>query len=396
MTTLTELGCSVCERRWDPRQPRNVCECGGPLLARYDLDLARRSWSREWIKNGPPSMWRYAPVLPVRTLQAIASLGEGMTPLVSARRLGQRLGAPQLWIKDEGQNPTGSIKARGFSCAVSMAVELGIGKAAVRSGGNAASALAAYAAAAGIEAQVFLTGEARQPDFVACRAAGARVTQAGGGTPEGWFDMSALCEPYRVEGSKTIGYEIAEQMDWRLPDAILYPTGSGAGVIGMWKAFSEMEALGWISSRRPKLVAVQAEGCCPVVRAFEAGAQHCEFFENAATLAGGIRVPKPAGDFLILRALRESGGTALAVSDAEMLDAGVELAALEGIFPSPEGAACVAALRKLLANGVLTAGERIVICNTGSGLKYHEAYSKRFPQRAVSEEDKLGGLITPR
>jgi len=371
-----------------------LCDCGGPLLARYDLDLARRSWSREWIKNGPPSMWRYAPVLPVRTLHAIASLGEGMTPLVSTRRLNQRLGVRQLWIKDEGQNPTGSIKARGFSCAVSMAVELGIRKAAVTGGGNAASTLAAYAAAAGIKAHVVLTGEARQPDFVVCRAAGAQV-EKNGGTPDGWFDMSALYA-YRVEGSKTIGYEIAEQMDWRLPDAILCPTGSGAGVIGIWKAFEEMEALGWISGLRPKLVAVQAEGCCPVVRAFEVGAERCEPFENPATLAGGIRVPKPAGDFLILRALRESGGTAVAVSDAEMLDAGVELASLEGIFPSPEGAACVAALQKLLANGVLAAGERIVICNTGSGLKYFEAYSTRFPHRAISEEDKLGGLITPR
>jgi threonine synthase len=376
MTTLKELECSVCGQRYDPQQPRNVCACGGPLLARYDLELARGSWNREWIKNGPPSMWRYAPVLPVRKPQAIASLGEGMTPLVNARRLGERLGARQLWIKDEGLNPTGSVKARGLSCAVSMAAELDIRKAAILSQGNAASALAAYAAAAGIEAHIFMPHDVPQADFIECKALGAQVTLGDGAALEGWFDMSALKEPYRIEGCKTVGYEIAEQMNWRLPDVILYPTGSGAGLIGIWKAFGEMEALGWIDAHRPKMIAVRAEG--------------------AATLACGLRVPKPLGDFLIQRTLRESGGTAVAVSDAEMLDAGVELASLEGIFAAPEGAACIAALRKLLASGFLSPDERIVICNTASGLKYLEAYSTRFPRHAVSEQDKLGGLITPR
>lgn len=408
MTTLTGLECSVCGHWYEPRRPHNLCACGGPLLVRYDLELARRSWSREWIKNGPPTMWRYAPVLPVRKPTAIISLGEGMTPLVHARRLGERLGVRNLWVKDEGLNPTGSFKARGLSCAVSMAVELNIRRAAIPSAGNAASALAAYAAAAGIEAHVFMPRDVPQSSFVECKAFGARVTlvdglisdcarMAGeGAAREGWFDMSTLKEPYRIEGKKTMGYEVAEQMNWRLPDAILYPTGGGVGLIGMWKAFAEMEALGWIDGHRPKMIAVQAEGCQPIVRAFESGAERCEFYPNAATVASGLRVPKPLGDFLILKALRESGGTAIAASDADLLDAGVELASLEGMFAAPEGAACIAALRKLLANGFLKPDERIVIYNTGSGLKYLEAYSTRFPRTAASEQDKLGGLITPR
>ncbi len=408
MTTLTELECSVCGHRYEPRHAHNLCACGGPLLVRYDLDLARGSWSREWIKNGPPTMWRYAPVLPVRKPAAIVSLGEGMTPLVYARRLGERLGAPHLWIKDEGLNPTGSFKARGLSCAVSMAVELNIRKAAIPSAGNAASALAAYAAAAGIEAYIFMPRDVRQSNFIECKAFGARVTLVDGligdcarmageaVAREGLFDMGTLKEPYRIEGKKTMGYEIAEQMNWRLPDAILYPTGGGVGLIGMWKAFAEMEALGWIDSHRPRMIAVQAEGCQPIVRAFESGAERSEFYPNAATVASGLRVPKPLGDFLILKALGESGGTAIAVSDADLLDAGVELASLEGMFAAPEGAACVAALRKLLASGFLKPDERIVIYNTGSGLKYLEAYATRFPRTAASEQDKLGGLITPR
>jgi len=408
MTSLTELECSVCGKRYDARQPHNLCWCGGPLLARYDLDLARRSWSREWIQHGPPTIWRYAPVLPVAKPASIVSLGEGMTPLVRARRLGERIGARQLWIKDEGQNPTGSFKARGLACAISMAVELDIRKVAIPSAGNAASALAAYAAAAGIEAHIFMPRDVPQSNYIECKAFGAGVTLvdgligdcarlvAEGASREGWFDMSTLKEPYRVEGKKTMGYELAEQMSWQLPDAIFYPTGGGVGLIGMWKAFEELEALGWILSRRPKMVAVQAEGCQPVVRAFESGAERCEAWPNAATVASGLRVPKPLGDFLILRALRESGGTAVAVSDAELLDAGLELASEEGIFAAPEGAACVVAARKLLASGFLKADEQLVIYNTGAGLKYLEAYSTRFPRHAASEQDKLGGLITPR
>lgn len=407
MTTVTHLECSRCGRSFEAGQVLNLCPCGGPLLVRYDLEKARRSWNRAWIANGPSSMWRYQPVLPVRRPESIVSLGEGFTPLIRARRLGQRLGADNLWIKDEGINPTGSFKARGLSCAVSMALELGIRKLAIPSAGNAASALAAYAAAAGLEAHIFMPRDVPQSNFIECMSFGARVTLVDGlisdcarlvaerQATEGWFDVTTLKEPYRIEGKKTMGYEVAEQFRWELPEAIFYPTGGGVGLIGMWKAFAEMEAMGWISSRRPKMIAVQAAGCQPVVRAFEEGAGRCRFFENAATLASGLRVPKPLGDFLILEAIRASGGTAVAVEDDEILDAGIELAAAEGMFAAPEGAACVAALRRLLANGFLSPADRIVIYNTGSGLKYLEAYSTRFP-RPAGEEARLGGLITPR
>ncbi len=408
MTTLTHLECSRCGARHDARAPQNLCPCGGPLLARYDLATARESWNRDWIPNGPSSMWRYAPVLPVSKPQAIVSLGEGMTPLVRAQRLGERLGAAQLWIKDDGVNPTGSFKARGLSCAISMAVELGVRKVAIPSAGNAAGALAAYAAAAGLEAHIFLPRDVPQANYIECKASGARVTLVDGlisdcarivserAARDGWYDVSTLKEPYRIEGKKTMGYELAEHFRWTLPDAVFYPTGGGVGLIGMWKAFAEMEELGWTVGRRPKMIAVQMEGCQPVVRAFERGDEHCELWEDAWTVASGLRVPKPLGDTLILRALRESGGTALAVSDEAALEAGLELAAWEGIFAAPEGAACVVALRRLLASGFLKPEERIVIYNTGAGLKYLEAYSTRFPRQAGGEQDKLGGLITPR
>jgi threonine synthase len=331
-----------------------------------------------------------------------------MTPLLRLRRLGDRLGASNLYLKDDGVNPTGSFKARGLSCAISMAKELGVTKVAIPSAGNAASALAAYAAAAGMEAHIYMPSDVPQANYIECKSFGARVTLVDGlisdcarivgakAPQEGWFDVSTLKEPYRIEGKKTMGYEIAEQFRWELPEAILYPTGGGVGIIGMWKAFEEMEALGWISSRRPKMIAVQAEGCMPVVRAFEKGDERSEFFENASTIASGLRVPKPLGDFLILRAVRESGGVALAVSDEESMTAGVQLAAEEGVFAAPEGAACVAAMPKLLASGVLKKEDRVVIYNTGAGLKYLEAYSTRFPRQAGGESDKLGGLITPR
>lgn len=408
MTTITHLECSVCGKRREAGQPHGLCECGGPLLVRYDLARAREGWSREWIASAPPNMWRYAPVLPVTRPASIVSLGEGMTPLVRARRLGERLGAADLWVKDEGINPTASFKARGLSCAISMCVELGIKKVAIPSAGNAASALAAYAAAAGIEAFIFMPQDVPQANFVECKAFGAHVTLVNGlisdcgkivaarKDAEGWFDVSTLKEPYRIEGKKTMGYELAEQMQWKLPDAIFYPAGGGVGLIGMWKAFEEMEALGWIGSARPKMIAVQADGCAPVVRAFEAGEARSVYWDDAATVASGLRVPKPLGDALMLDAIRKSGGTAIAVSDGEMLDAGTTLAKDEGIFAAPEGGACVAALAKLLKTGFLRPDERIVIYNTGSGLKYLEAYSTRFPRLAASEQDKLGGLITPR
>ncbi|HLH38970.1 MAG TPA: threonine synthase [Bryobacteraceae bacterium] len=392
MTTVTHLECSVCSKRHEAGKIHNLCECGGPLLVRYDLKKARESWNRDWISNGPSSMWRYAPVLPVSKPSSIVSLGEGMTPLIHARRLGAKLGAQDLWIKDEGVNPTGSFKARGLSCAISMCVELGITKVAIPSAGNAAGALSAYAAAAGIEAHIFMPRDVPQANFIECSVTGAKVTLVNGlisdcgklvaakKDAEGWFEISTLKEPYRIEGKKTMGYEVAEQFRWELPDAIFYPAGGGVGMIGMWKAFAEMEELGWIGSKRPKMIAVQAEGCAPMVRAWEQGKERSDFFENAETVASGLRVPKALGDFLVLRAARESGGTAIAVSDPEMIEAGVQLASDEGIFAAPEGGACVAAARKLLANGFLKSREKIVIYNTGSGLKYLEAYSPAFPR----------------
>ncbi len=397
----------MCAQKYAADQIQNLCACGGPLLVRYDLDAIRNAWSRAEVREGPNSMWRYGPVLPAAD-GSIVTLGEGMTPLLPARRLGARLGARNLWIKDEGLNPTGSFKARGLSCAVSMAVELGIRKMAIPSAGNAASALAAYAAAAGIEAHIFMPRDVPQANYIECKAFGAFVTLvdgligdcarlvAAGAAAHGWYDVSTLKEPYRIEGKKTMGYEVAEQLDWQLPDAIFYPTGGGVGMIGMWKAFDEMQALGWIGAERPKMIAVQVEGCQPVVRAFERGEALSQFWEHASTVAAGLRVPKPLGDFLILDAVRASGGTALAVSDGELLDAGIQLAREEGIFAAPEGAACVAALEKLLAAGFLKPDERIVIYNTGAGLKYLEAYATRFPRMGSGEQDKLGGLITPR
>ena len=402
---VTHLECSLCGKTRAAGEVHNLCECGGPLLVRYDLEPLRRGWSRSEIPTGPNSMWRYAPVLP--PARSIVSLGEGMTPLMRLPRTGARLAASDLWLKDEGLNPTGSFKARGLSCAISMAVELGIKTVAIPSAGNAASALAAYAAAAGLEAHIFMPRDVPQANYIECKAFGARVTLvdglisdcarivAEGKERQGWFDVSTLKEPYRIEGKKTMGYELAEQMGWTLPDAIFYPTGGGVGIIGMWKAFSEMEALGWIGSHRPKMIAVQAEGCRPVVEAFENGEERSRFFQNASTVASGLRVPKALGDFLILRAVRESGGTAISVSDAELIDAGIQLASEEGIFVAPEGSACVAALEKLLRSGFLKPDEKIVIYNTGAGLKYLEAYSTRFPRNAGGEQDKLGGLITP-
>ena len=391
MSALTHLECSLCGKKFERGKVHNLCDCGGPLLVRYDLDSLRRTWSRDQVAQGPNSMWRYGPVLPPRA-ESIVSLGEGMTPLIRTRRLGARVGSDDLWVKDEGLNPTGSFKARGLSCAISMAVELGIKKVAIPSAGNAASAMAAYAAAAGIEAHIFMPRDVPQSNFIECRAFGAHVTLVDGlisdcakivndgRATEGWFDVSTLKEPYRIEGKKTMGYELAEQMGWQVPDVIFYPTGGGVGIIGMWKAFDEMEALGWIGAKRPKMIAVQAEGCQPVVRAFEKGEQRSQFWDNAQTVAAGLRVPKPLGDFLILDAVRKSGGTAIAVSDADLIEAGIQLSSDEGIFVAPEGAACVTALEKLLARGFLKRDERIVIYNTGAGLKYLEAYSTRFPR----------------
>ncbi len=408
MTTVTHLECSLCDKKFEAGQAHNLCGCGGPLLVRYDLEQAKESWNRAWVPNGPASMWRYQPVLPVVKPESIVTLGEGFTPLLRSRHIHQRVGCQDLWFKDEGLNPTGSFKARGMSCAISMAVDLGIRKLAVPSAGNAASAAAAYAAAAGIEAHIFMPTDVPQSNYIECMSFGAKVTLIDGNISdcgrivaekkdaEGWFDVSTLKEPYRNEGKKTMGYEVAEQFHWQLPDAIFYPTGGGVGLIGMWKSFHEMEAMGWIGPKRPKMIAVQVEGCQPVVRAFEQGANRSEFWEDAYTVASGLRVPKPLGDFLVLDAIRESHGCAIAVTDDELLTAGIHLATGEGMFAAPEGAACVAALGKLIDTGFLKPEERVVIYNTGSGLKYLEAYSTRFPRGGGGEQDKLGGLITPR
>jgi threonine synthase len=408
MSNVTHLECAACRAHHEAGKLHNLCHCGGPLLVRYNLQAIRKTWVRDALAAAPDSMWRYAPVLPVSDSANIVSLGEGMTPLIAARRLGELIEADDVWVKDEGINPTGSFKARGLSCAISMGRELGARKFAIPSAGNAASAMAAYAAAAGLEAHIFMPRDVPQSNYIECKAFGAYVTLVDGlisdcgkmvaarKDAEGWFEVSTLKEPYRIEGKKTMGYEVAEQFGWKLPDAIFYPAGGGVGMIGMWKAFEEMEALGWIGPERPKMICVQAAGCAPIVKAFDEGKTTSQFWDHAATVASGLRVPKALGDFLVLNAVRESGGAAIAVSDSEMLDAGGQLASTEGIFAAPEGAACVAALARLLANGFLKRTDRVVLYNTGSGLKYLEAYSTRFPRSAASEQDKLGGLITPR
>ena len=352
-------------------------------------------------------MWRYAPVLPAEVAEAI-TLGEGWTPIIRAEKLGGQIGLSNLWIKDEGQNPTDSFKARGLSCAVTMARKLGAKKLAIPSAGNAAGAFAAYAARGELEANIFMPQDVPQANFLECKAFGANVTLVDGlisdcgrivgerKAAQGWFEVSTLKEPYRIEGKKTMGYELAEQFNWKLPDAILYPCGGGVGLIGMWKAFAEMEALGWIGSARPRMISVQAAGCAPITRAFVEGAENSTFWQEASTVASGLRVPKALGDFLVLRALRESGGVAVSVTDSEMLDSGLQLAATEGLFPAPEGGACVAAAAQLRQNGFLSSQSQVVIFNTGSGYKYLEAYNTRFPRHVSSEYDKLGGLITPR
>ncbi|PYS81800.1 MAG: threonine synthase [Acidobacteria bacterium] len=386
---VTHLECAACGARHEARRLHNLCEtCGKPLLVRYDLDTAARTLTKESLKGRRSDLWRYLEVLPVEREENIVSLGEGFTPLLRAARLGESLGLKHLFVKDESQQPTQSFKARGMAAAVSMAKELGARKLAVPSAGNAAGALSAYAARAGLEAHIFMPRDTPRANVVECEQTGAQVTLIDGlitdcgaevarrKEAEGWFDVSTLKEPYRVEGKKTLGYELAEQLDWELPDWIVYPTGGGTGLIGIWKAFDEMEALGWINEKRPRMVTVQARGCAPIVRAFEEGRRHAEEFQNAATVASGLRVPKAIGDFLILDALRASGGTAIAVSDEELLAAVREIGAAEGLFVAPEGAACLPALRKLIERGDVRRDERVVLFNTGAGVKYLESFEK--------------------
>lgn len=392
MNYLTHLECSSCQQTFDANTLRTVCpNCGKVLFARYDLDQAGRALRKEDLVGRVPSLWRYGELLPVRDPRNVVSLGEGWTPLLPADRLGARLGCSRLLVKDEGVNPTGSFKARGMAVAVSRARELGVTRLAAPSAGNAACAMSAYAARAGMEANVFMPVDAPVINHALCAAYGARLFLVRGligdcgkivralGPDRGWFDVSTLREPYRAEGKKTMGYELAEQLGWRLPDVIIYPTGGGTGIVGMWKAFDELEQLGWIGPERPRMISVQAAGCAPIVRAFEAGVTSAEPWTNAATVAGGLRVPSAIGDYLILQAIRESGGTALAVTDDEILAAMAELARIEGLFVSTEAAATVAGLRRLLERGLVDPSAEIVLFLTGSGLLNADVVSVDCP-----------------
>lgn len=382
---LTHLECTYCRAAYSADAPHRTCpdpDCGKVLYPRYDLQGAGAALRREDLARRPANMWRYFEVMPVLDAANVVTLGEGFTPLFKAERLGKAIGCSNLYIKDEGVNPTGSFKARGLGAAVSKARELGIQRLTMPSAGNAAGAMSAYAAKAGMEAFVFMPKDAPEANRIEVEMSGARLELVDGFITDAGrisaaraaeldlFDVSTLREPYRVEGKKTMGYEIAEQMGWTLPDAILYPTGGGTGIVGMWKAFAEMEAMSWIDGKRPKMFAVQAEGCAPIVKAFNDGSEFAAPWENPSTLAAGIRVPAAIGDYLILQALRESGGGALTVTDAEILADMRAVASLEGIFVCPEGAAIAAALRRLIADGALSADESILLLNTGSGLKY--------------------------
>ncbi|RMF35352.1 MAG: threonine synthase [Chloroflexi bacterium] len=379
---LSFLECPECQATYDPHQLQTVCRCGSPLLARYDLERVRAALSPDLLADRPADLWRYAELLPVQDPSQIVTLGEGGTPLLRANRLAEALGMSHLYIKDESGNPTGSFKARGLAMAVSRARELGVRSFVIPTAGNAGGALAAYAARAGLAAHVFMPADAPPINQIEVRLAGATlhlveglISDAGREAAamvatEGGMDVSTLKEPYRLEGKKTMGYEIVEQMGWQVPDVILYPTGGGTGLIGIWKAMEEMAALGWIDGARPRMVAVQAAGCAPIVKAFHEGAEVSRPWPNAHTLAAGLRVPKALGDRLILRTLRESGGTAVAVSDDAILEAQRELAEREGLLACPEGAATLAALHQLLQEGWIAPHERVVLLNTGSGLKY--------------------------
>jgi threonine synthase len=383
MSFLSHLECAMCGQVLDADRVWNLCpNCNKPLLARYDLEKAQRAVTREALAGRPANLWRYHELLPVRDPRHRLSLGEGWTPLIHATRLGQTIGFENLYIKDEGLNPTGSFKARGLAVAVSRARELGVEAVSIPSAGNAAGAMSAYASLGGMSAFVFMPRDV-PPVFVAeCKTLGAEVTlvdglindcgrvAAEGVRKFGRFDVSTLKEPYRLEGKKTMGYELAEQMDWTLPDVIIYPTGGGTGLIGMWKAFDEMQALGWIGSARPRMVTVQAEGCAPMVKAFHEGQEFAEPWQGAQTIADGLRVPVAVGDFLILRALRQSGGTAVAVPDEEMISTARLIGRTQGIFVCPEGAATLVAFQRLRDQGWIGDNERVVLYNTGSGLKY--------------------------
>lgn len=395
---LTHLECPKCGRTYDPHRIQNLCQCGSPLLARYDLDKIAASVHKEDLLSRSKNLWRYREFLPVQKEDNIVTLGEGFTPLLPAKNLGKTLGLAQLYIKDEGLNPTGTFKARGAAVGVSRAKELGVKTVAMPTAGNAGGAWSAYTARAGLESIVVMPVDA--PDLAKKETFlnGARtylvrglISDAGkivarGVQRYGWFDASTLKEPYRIEGKKTMGLEIAEQFGWDVPDVILYPAGGGVGLIGIWKALEELSAIGWISPKKPRMVAVQAEGCSPLVKAFREKRKESEFFQGAQTLAGGIRVPKALGDFLVLEAIYQSQGAAIAVTDHEILEALQLVAKTEGMFICPEGAATVAAVRKMKADGLLDEGERILLLNTGTGLKYPETVQLDLPVLEVDDD----------
>lgn len=381
-TTVTELYCPKCAARYDINSIMTLCRCGAPLLVDYDYQRASAILKKETLKTRPPAMWKYRELLPVHDERNIVTLDEGGTPLVRSNTIGKEMGLTNLYFKDETVNPTGSFKARGLGMAVSRASELGIKKLIIPTAGNAGSALAAYAARADLESLIIMPEDVPAPFLIDCVYHGAQIELVKGTLKDcgkraaervkeqGWFSVATLKEPYRIEGKKTMGYELAEQFGFSLPDVIVYPTGGGTGLIGMWKAFDEMEKMGWVNSSRPKMVAVQAEGCAPIPRAFDEGKDHAGEWQNPETVAAGLRVPGAIGDFLILKAIRESGGTALAVSDEELLNDTRELASKEGIFSSPEGGAALACLKKLVKMNFVKSTDRIVVFITGSGYKY--------------------------
>jgi threonine synthase len=382
-STITHLECPECGKQFDADRLQTFCqECLSPLFVHYDLDRLRGRLSPADVKSRPPGLWRWTELLPVRQPVFRLTLGEGDTPLLKVPRLAEQLDLPELYVKDESLNPTGSFKARGLAVAVGRAVELGVRKFVIPTAGNAGGALAAYAGRAGCEARVYMPEDAPLVNQLEVRLAGADLRLVHGligdaarqaaleTRDQGWFDVSTFKEPYRLEGKKTMGLELAEAFNWALPDVIIYPTGGGTGLVGMWKAFDELQALGWIGEKRPRMISVQAEGCAPIVHAFQAGGEHAEPWQNAHTLAAGLRVPSPFADRLILRTLRQSRGAALSVSDEHILASQRKLAQTEGIFAAPEGAASLSALEELRAGGQVHKGEIIVLFNTGSGLKY--------------------------
>jgi threonine synthase len=384
---VTHLSCSRCRRDLDHRVPQNLCPCGSPLLVEYDLDALAGRASKESIASGPPTMWRYGALLPVADPTHVVTLGEGLTPLLPAADLGRRVGLPGLLVKDEGPNPTGTFKARGASCGVSMALELGIRKVALPTAGNAGAAWACYGAAAGLEVLVAMPADAPELNRLECELYGADVQLVDGLISDaaavvaqeverrGWFEVSTLKEPYRIEGKKTLGFEIGEQLGWRMPDAIVYPAGGGVGIIGIWRAIRQLRAIGWVQGDGPRLVVTQAQGCAPIVEAFEHGWEESRSWPEARTFAHGIRVPKALGDFLVLQAIRETGGTAIAVSDEEIAHAMADLGRA-GISACPEGAATLAAASRLRERGDLSQDERVVLINTGTALKDRDAMAR--------------------